>query len=131
VLQASLGEADVRMESLAAQDTHVAQLNQRVDALTTRYQELFAQSDALNGKQQALEALHARLAEVDELSARTTTQLTTLNQSRTALEALKKEIVEFQESYAGAAKLRDTLGADRAALEGFIERVSELSARTP
>ena len=131
VLQASVGEAEGRMESLAAKDKNVTQLNQRVDALAKRYQELFTQSDELNKKQEALESLHTRLEQVDELSKRTNSQLVALNQSRRDLETLKKEIVDFHKSYAEAAQLRDKLGSDRAALEGFIERVTLLSARTP
>ncbi len=124
MLQASVGEAEGRMESLAAKDKNVTQLNQRVDALAKHYQELFTQSDELNKKQEALESLHTRLEQVDELSKRTNSQLVALNQSRRDLETLRKEIVDFHKSYAEAAQLRDKLGSDRAALEGFIERVT-------
>ena len=98
------------MQSLAANDKNVTQLNQRVDALATRYQELFAQSDELNKKQEALESLQTRLDQVDQLSKRTTSQLDALNQSRSDLEALRKEIADFHTSYAEAAQLRDKLG---------------------
>ena len=100
-------------------------------SLAKRFQELFTQSEELNKKQDALDALHTKLEQVDELSKRTNSQLVALNQSRRDLETLKKEIVDFHKSYAEAAQLRDRLGSDRAALEGFIDRVTSLSARTP
>src|SRR4029453_3168229 len=97
--------------SLAANDKNVAQLNQRVDAISTRYEELFAQSDELNRKQEALESLQSSLEQVDQLSRRTTVQFDALNQSRSHLDVLRKEIADFHASYAEAAQLRDRLGA--------------------
>src|SRR5205823_9715403 len=100
----------------AAKDKNVTQLNQRVDAVATRFQDLFAHNDELSKKQESLEGLHTRLEQVDELTKRTTSQLVALNQSRRDLEALRKEIVEFHKSYAEVSALRDKLGSDRKAL---------------
>src|SRR4030095_11880202 len=65
-LQTSVGEAEARMDALAVRDKNVTQLNQRVDTMAKRYQELFTQSDELNKKQEALESLQSRLEQVDE-----------------------------------------------------------------
>jgi len=119
-LQTSVGEAEGRMEALAAKDKDITELDQRADALAKHFQELFAQNDDLAKKQEAMELLHTRLDQVDELSRRTNSQLGALNQSRHDLEALRKEITDFHESYAQAAQLGDKLASDRAALEAKL-----------
>ena len=119
------------MEALAAQEKNLVQLPQRIDGLTTRFNALFDQADDLTKRQLALNSLHERLAEVEELSKRTVLQLDSLTRSRRDLDALRQDIQDFYTSHAEAVKLRDKLGVDRAALENFDGRVTALMASTP
>ena len=102
------------MEALAAKDKNLVALTQKVDGLTKRFETLFAQADELTKKQLALETLHERLGQVDELAKKTTWQMDALTQSRQDLDVLRKEVQEFYKSHAEIAQLRDKLGADRA-----------------
>jgi chromosome segregation ATPase len=131
LLQTAVAEAENRMEALATADTHVTQVKERAEALGKRFQELALQGDELYKQHEAVQALHTRLDQVDELSKRTNSQLVALNQSRRDVEALRREIAEFHKAHGEAAQLREKLGADRAALGPFIERVTALNARAP
>src|SRR5207244_9326639 len=64
-LTTAVGDAESRMNGLAARDKNVAALAQGVDNLSKRYETLFVQGDELGKKQAALDALGDRLAEVD------------------------------------------------------------------
>src|SRR6202163_4263157 len=112
-LQGSVGDAESRMEALAAKDKNLVALSQKVDALARRFEALFAQADDLSKKQGALEALHEQLAQVDDLAKKTTWQMDALRQSRQDLDVLRKEVQDFYRSHAEIAKLGDKLGADR------------------
>ena len=100
------------MEALAAKDKNLIALTQKVDGLTKRFETLFAQADDLTKKQLALETLHERLAQVDELAKKTSWQMDSLKQSRQDLDVLRKEVQDFYKSHAEIAQLRDKLGAD-------------------
>src|SRR6266851_3432601 len=130
-LQGSVGDAESRMEALAAKDKNLVALSQTVDGLAKRFEALFAQADDLARKQLALETLHEQLAEVDELSKKTTWQMDALRQSRQDLDVLRKEVQDFYKSHAEIAQLRDKLGADRQALEAFGDRMTAMSMRAP
>ena len=101
------------MEALAAKDKNLIALTQKVDGLTKRFESLFAQADDLTKKQLALESLHERLGQVDDLAKKTAWQMDSLRQSRQDLDVLRKEIQDFYKSHAEIAKLGDKLGADR------------------
>ena len=64
------------------------------------------QADDLTKKQLALESLHERLGQVDELAKKTSWQMDSLRQSRTDLDVLRKDIQEFYKSHAEAAQAR-------------------------
>ncbi len=116
-LNTSVSDAEVRMSALAAKDKNLIDLTQKVDALSKRFESLFAQADDLTKKQLSLETMRERLAQVDELAKRTSWQMDALRQSRQDLDAVRKEIQDFYKSHGEAAKLADKLGADRLALE--------------
>src|SRR5262249_3244421 len=131
ILQTSVGDAESRMLALTAKDKNLVELAQQIDALHKRFESLFAQADDLTKKQLSLESLRDRLAQVDELSKRTSWQMDALRQSREDLDVLSKEIQEFYTSHAEAAKLADKLGADRLALETFTDRMTAFASQTP
>ena len=131
LLQMSVGDAESRMDALAAKDKNLIALGQTTDSLTKQFETLFAQSDELTRRQLALESMRDRLAEVDDLAKKTAWQMQSLKQTRQDLEGLRKEIQEFHTSHADVARLRDKLGADRRAFEAFDERVTAMSARAP
>ena len=86
-LQGSVGDAETRMEALAAKDKNLIALSQKVDGLTKRFDALFAQADDLTKKQLALETLHEQLGQVDELSQEEPScQMDSLRQSRQDLD---------------------------------------------
>src|SRR5262249_20208848 len=109
----------------------VAALSQKVDAISTRFETLFAQADDLTKKQLSLETLHERLAEVDDLAKQTALQMNGLKESRQDLEALRKDVQDFYKWHGEIAQLRDRLGADRLALEAFGDRMTAMATRAP
>src|SRR6185436_19070280 len=115
----------------SAKDKNLAELTQKVDGLAKRFESLFAQADDLTKKQLALETLHERLGQVDDLAKKTTWQLDSLRQSRQDLDLLRKEIQEFSKTHADAAKLSEKLGGDRLGLEAFGERMTAFSTLAP
>ena len=70
-LQTGIGEAQGRIDTIAAKDKNLVTLTQQIDGLGKRFDTLFAQSDEITKKQLALETLHERLGQVDELAKRT------------------------------------------------------------
>src|SRR5262249_19043554 len=130
-LTSAVGDAETRMEAIAAKDKGVAALSQKVDAISTRFETLFAQADDLTKKQLSLETLHERLAEVDDLAKQTALQMNGLKESRQDLEALRKDVQDFYKSHGEIAQLRDRLGADRLALEAFGDRMTAMATRAP
>lgn len=130
-LQATLAEAESRMEALLAKDKSLATLGQRIDVLDKRINDVATRGDDLVTKQAALDGLRGQLVQVDELSKKTGMRLESLRKTRDDVELLKKEIQEFHKSFALAAQLRDRLAGDRAALEAFAERMAGFGARAP
>lgn len=130
-LHASVGDAETRMQALAAKDKSLIALSDKVDALTKRFETLFNQSDELTKKQITLETLHERLGQVDDLAKKTTWQMDALRQSRQDLDLLRTEVQEFYKSHGAIAKLGDKLGADRVAFEAFDERITAFAAQAP
>src|SRR3954464_5956636 len=130
-LQAGVGDAEGRMEALAAKDKNLIDLSQKVDGLSKRFESLFVQADDLTKKQLALESLHERLGQVDDLAKKTSWQMDSLRQSRQDLDVLRKDIQDFYAAHAEAAKLGEKLSGDRIRLEAFGERMTAFSAQAP
>src|SRR5438094_4302806 len=82
LLQMSVGDAESRMDALAAKDKNLIALTQTTDSLTKQFETLFAQSDELTRRQLALESMRDRLAEVDDLAKKTAWQMEWLKQTR-------------------------------------------------
>ena len=112
-LQSSVGDAEVRMSALGRERQEPRRAGQKIDSLTKRFEALFAQADDLTKKQLALEALHERLGQVDDLPKKTVWQMDSLRQSRQDLDVLRKEIQDFYKSHAEIAKLARQAGGDR------------------
>ena len=81
-LQSSVGDAEARMQALAAKDKSLVALSDKTDGLNKRFETLFSQSDELTRKQLSLETLHERLGQVDDLAKKTAWQMDSLRQSR-------------------------------------------------
>src|SRR5262249_13180388 len=99
-LQAGVGDAESRVDALAAKDKNLMELTQKVDGLSNRFESLFAQADDLTEKQLALDSLHERLGQVDDLAKKTTWQMDALGQSRQDLDVLRKGIEDFHTAHA-------------------------------
>src|ERR1051326_2966222 len=112
-LQGSVGDAEARMNGLAAKDKSLIELAQKVDGLTKRFETLFTQAEELTKKQLALDALNDRLGQVDDLAKKTTWQMDALRQSRQDLDVLRKDIQDFYTAHAEAAKVGEKLTTDR------------------
>jgi DNA repair exonuclease SbcCD ATPase subunit len=130
-LQATLAEAEIRMEALTAKDKSLATLGQRIDVLAKRVEDVATRGDELATRQTTLDGLRGQLGQVDELSKKTVMRLESLRKTREDVELLKKEIQEFHKSFSLVAQLRDRLAGDRAALEAFAERMAGFGTRAP
>src|SRR5262249_4996671 len=130
-LHSGVADTESRMDALSAKDKNLIDLAQTVDGLSKRFEVLFAQADDLTTKQLAFDTLHERLAEVDDLSKKTTWQMDALRQSRDDLDALHTDIQNFYGAHAEAAKIGEKLTADRMRLEAFGERLTAFSAQAP
>ncbi|MDP6580611.1 MAG: hypothetical protein QF681_08150, partial [Vicinamibacterales bacterium] len=89
------------------------------------------QADDLQTKQAELETLRERLAQVDDLSKRTSYQFDALEKSRESLDVLREEIQEFYKTHAAVSKTVETLGVDKKAFEGFLQRTDEFRRQIP
>ena len=130
-LQVSVADAESRMNALGARDKTIVDLAQKTDGLAKRFETLFTQADDLTRKQLALDALHERLAQVDDLVKKTAHQMDAMRQTRQDLEAVRKEIQTFHAAHSGVAKLADRLSADRLGLEAFGERLAAFAGQAP
>ena len=130
-LQISVSEAEGRMETLLAKERGLAVLHQRLDEMHQSVQDLHTNADDLARKQADLDGLRGRLADVDELSLKTSVQAEALAGTRQDLVSLGTEIAEFHKAHVDAAQLRDKMGLDRTALEGFASRMGEFLTRAP
>ena len=119
------------MSAFAEQEKLLSTMAQEVEGLSKRFEELFAQSDELTRRQLTLEGLHERLAQVDDLAKKTSSQMDWLRQGRQDLDVLRNDVLEFHESHAEIAQLSAKLAADRQALQAFGERMTAISTRAP
>ncbi|HEY5618202.1 MAG TPA: hypothetical protein VIK60_09660 [Vicinamibacterales bacterium] len=132
-----LAQAEHTEERLKRLDQLAAETGAKLDVATTvgdefrtSFQALLGQAEELAKKQASLETLQDQLAQVHDMSVRTTADIESFRQSRADLEALQKDVQDFHHAYTGAAQLSDKLAADRTALETFDDRMSSFLART-
>ena len=130
-LDGAVGRAEARMSALGEQEKFLSSLAQRVEGLSKRFEELFAQSDELTTRQLTLEGLHEGFAQVDELAKKASSQMDWLRQGRQELEVLRKDLLEFHESHATVTRLSAELAADRQTLQTFGEQLTAVSTRAP
>ena len=130
-LDGAVGRAEARVVALGEQEKVVSGLAQRVEALSKRFEELFAQSDELTTRQLTLEGLHEAFAQVDELAKKASSQLEWLRQGRQELDVLRKDVLEFRESHATVTRVSAELAADRQALQTLGELLTAVSTRAP
>ena len=131
VLDGAVGRAEARLSAFAEQEKALSAMAQGVEGLSKRFKELFAQSDDLIRRQLKLDGLHARLAQVDDLSKKTSSQIEWIQQGRQDLDKLRHDVQAFHKSHAEMRQLAAELTADRQALEGFGERMTAISTRAP
>jgi chromosome segregation ATPase len=131
VLQASIAEAEKKVDEQAARDRRAQAFDQRAELMTKQLEALHAQAGELQLKHSALESLQDSLAEVDVLAKKTASQYESLKHGRQEIDAFRAEIQEVFKSHASAIQLRDRLSSDRAALESFIDRTDAFSAGVP
>jgi chromosome segregation ATPase len=132
VLQASVGEAEGRMESLAAKDKNLAQLNQRVDVLATRYQELFAQSgrpeqETRSPRVPAMRGSTRWMSSPNEPTHSSPHSTRAAATSRCSGRKSPTSTHRTPKPRSCVTRSRQ----NRAALESFMERVTALNLRTP
>ena len=130
-LQSTLGEAEGRLDALAAKDKNLVALTQKVDGLAKRFEDLFNQAEDLTRKQLALDGLTDQLAQSDELAKRNLNHMEALRQGSRDLERVRKEIQDFYKAHAEIAQIRDRLASDRVAFDGFTERMTAFSTKAP
>jgi len=130
-LQASVADAETKLEEQAARERRAEAADERVAHLAKQLDRLSVDAVELEAKQTALESLHTSLADVDELARRTASQYENLENGRQQLDALRAEIREVFTSHAAAGQLRDRLASDRTALESFLTRVDSFSIGIP
>ena len=131
ILDGALAGAEARMGALAGQEKGLASVAHRIEVVSTRFEDLLAQSDELTKRQLLLDGLHEQLADLDALAKKTSWQMDWLRQGREDVEALRTDVLELQKSHANVAQLHADLAVDRQALQAFGERMTALSARTP
>ena len=130
-LVGAIGRAETRMNGLAGHEKVLSSVSNGVQALSRRFEDLFAQSEELTTRQLALEGVHDRLAQVDDLARKASSQMDWLRQGRQDLDALRKDVLEFHKSQAEIKKLGAELAADRQAIQEFNERMNAISTRAP
>jgi chromosome segregation ATPase len=130
-LVAAIERAETRMNGLAGHEKQLSTVANGVEALSRRFDDLFAQSEELTTRQVTLEGVHDRLAQVDDLARKAISQMDWLRQGRQELDALRKDVLEFHKAHAEITKLGAELAADRQALLGFSQRVDAISIRAP
>ncbi len=130
-LDGAVGRAEARMSALGEQEKFLSGLAQRVEGLSKRFEQLFAQSDELTTRQLTLEGLHDGFAQVEELAKKVSSQMDWLRQGRQELEVLQKDVLQFRESHATVTRLSAELAADRQTLQAFSEQLTAVSTRAP
>ena len=99
------------MSAFAEQEKLLSTMAQGVEGLSKRFKELFAQSDDLIRRQLTLEGLHERLAQVDDLSKKTSSQMEWIQQGRQELDKLRHDVQAFHKSHAEITQLSAKLAA--------------------
>ena len=130
-LHSGLSHSEKRINSLQEREKDLGVLEQRTEGLEKRMTGLTGETEDLQKKQAALETLRDGLAQVDELTKRTSYQFGALEKSREDLEGLRKEIQEFYTTHAALSKTLDTLATDKKRFEGFLQRTDEFRRQIP
>jgi len=123
-LQASVTDAEGRMDGLVARDKNLAALTTRMDALNKQADDLAARAEDMARRMTAVDVVADRLDQIDEMSKKATWQLEALKRTREDVETLRKEFQELSRLTVEAAQLSDRLGSDRAALEATADRLT-------
>jgi len=130
-LDGAVGRAEARLSAFAEQEKLLSTMAHGVEGLSKRFKELFAQSDDLIRRQLTLEGLHQRLAQVDDLSKKTSSQMEWIQQGRQELDKLRHDVQAFHRSHAEITQLSAKVSADRQALQAFGERMTAISTHAP
>jgi len=130
-LQASVADAEKKLDEHAAQERRREAADARVVQLTRQLEKLNGEAAELQRKQASLESLQSSLSEVDDLAKRTASQYESLEQGRQQLDAARQEMRDIFKSHAEAAELRDRLISDRTSVEAFLARVESFSTGIP
>jgi DNA repair exonuclease SbcCD ATPase subunit len=130
-LVAAIGRAEARISVFAGQEKMLSTVGQGVEGLSKRFDELFAQSDELTKRQLTLEGLYDRIAHVDDLAKKASSQIDWLRQGRQKLDALQKDVLEFHRSHAAITQLSAGLASDRQAIQALGERMTAISTQAP
>ena len=130
-LVAAIDRAETRMGAFAEHENILFRLRQGTEGLSERFDQLFAQSDDLTRRQLTLEGLYGRLAQIDELAKKASSQIDWLRQGRQELDALRTDVREFHKSHAEITHLSAGLASDRQALHAFGERMTAISMQAP
>jgi chromosome segregation ATPase len=128
---AAIGRAEARMGAFAEQEKMLSVLRHGSEGLSRRFDELLAQSDELANRQLTLEGLSDRLAQVDDLAKKASSQIDWLRQGRQELDALRKDVLEFHKCHAEITQLSAGLVSDREAIQAFGERMTAISIQAP
>ncbi len=133
-LVTAIGRAEARMNGLATHEKVLSTVSNGVQALSKRFDDMFAQSEELTTRQLTLEGVHDRLAQVDDLSRKASSQMEWLKQGRQDLDALRKDVLEFHKAHAEitklGAQLATTVRGSRTSANGWPRfRLARLSSR--
>ena len=131
VLQSGLSTTEESSSTLQEREKDLAALGKRTQGLEQRLAGLSGQAEDLRKKQTDLETLRGRLAQVDELTKRTSYQFGVVEKSRDDLVGLRKEIQDFYETHAAVGKTIETLAADKKAFAGFLQRTDAFRRQIP
>ena len=131
VVEGAIDRADSRMSAFAGHEKTLQNISQGIETLSKRFDELFAQSDELTKKQLTVEGLHDRLAQVDDLATRASSQMDWLRQGRQDLDAFRRDVLELHKSHAEIRQISTELASDRNAIQAFGERLNAISSRAP
>jgi chromosome segregation ATPase len=130
-LLTAIGRAETRINGLAGHEKALSTVSNGVEALSKRFDDLFAQSEELTTRQISLEGVHDRLAQVDDLARRASSQMDWLKQGRQDLDALRKDVLEFHTAHAEISRLGVQMATDRQAIHEIGERMAAISTRAP
>ena len=128
MLQASVADAEARMERRAAKDKSLVGLANKVDALTTQFAALFAQADDIHVTESRGE-IAALTANVDELLSR----IAETDERMAAIDARRRVVDEVQTKANAIVHLLDdvrvnleTLSEQKAVVDHVSEKVTKL-----